>query len=36
MALGGDDGGNLGATPADFDEKQIKLAEFHGVDHTNG
>ena len=28
MAVAGDDGGNLDATPADFDDDQIILAEF--------
>ena len=31
MAVAGDDGGNLDATPADFDDDQIILAESHGV-----
>jgi hypothetical protein len=31
MAVAGDDDGNMDATPAKFDEDQIKLAESHGV-----
>lgn len=31
MAVEGDDGGNLEATPAGFDEAQVKLVESHGV-----